>query len=110
VNALIALAKKGKAAYIDRWLGQRVTMIVERHNNAGNAYDAPDALSIQGAASFQSQRMASSSIIGTTENYLKAMIEITDNSMQNGTVYRWQHKARKTSICGAEDKAHIAGR
>jgi len=50
VERLLALAGRGKAAYIGRWLGREVEMVVE-HETA----DAPR-------------------IIGTTENYLKAEI------------------------------------
>ncbi len=50
VDRLLALAGRGKAAYIGRWLGREVEMVVE-HETA----DAPR-------------------IIGTTENYLKAEI------------------------------------
>jgi threonylcarbamoyladenosine tRNA methylthiotransferase MtaB len=54
VERLLALAGRGKHAYIQRWLGREVEMVVERETA-----DAPR-------------------IIGTTENYLKAEV-VTDS-------------------------------
>lgn len=51
VGSLLVLAQRGKQAYIQRWLGREVEMIVERDNDS------------------------TSTIIGTTENYLKAGLE-----------------------------------
>ncbi|GAB6276307.1 MAG: tRNA (N(6)-L-threonylcarbamoyladenosine(37)-C(2))-methylthiotransferase MtaB [Rectinema sp.] len=85
VERLLALARRGKHAYIGRWLGREVEMVVE-HETA----DAPR-------------------IIGTTENYLKA--EVISNSI--GDIHPGEAVKiviRDESKSGhAEIRAYLAG-
>jgi tRNA A37 methylthiotransferase MiaB len=64
VKRLLSLARQRKEAYVNRWIGKCVEMVIE-HEGRGIEDSQPRL------------------IIGTTENYLKAMIEASERVEQN---------------------------
>jgi len=69
VKRLLGLARQGKEAYVNRWIGKCVEMVIE-HERRG-IEDSQARL-----------------IIGTTENYLKAMIEESESVAHKIIPYR----------------------
>lgn len=69
VKRLLGLARQGKEAYVNRWIGKCVEMVIE-HERRG-IEDSQARL-----------------IIGTTENYLKAMIEASESVAHKIIPYR----------------------
>jgi len=65
VDRLLELAKHGKRSYIERWLGHEVEMVIE-HKASADKHNGDENM----ASDYASAR-----IIGTTENYLKAMMQ-----------------------------------
>ena len=73
VDRLLELAKHGKRSYIERWLGHEVEMVIE-HEASADKHNGDEN---------RATDYASARIIGTTENYLKAMIEASERVEQS---------------------------
>ncbi|MEJ5185408.1 MAG: radical SAM protein, partial [Rectinemataceae bacterium] len=88
VARLTALAKEGRARYIQRWLGSSVEMIIERSDGQEDGEEVTTASADD--HSLQSSSPARSCITGTTANYLKVLVEVPASmpheSLKPGTV------------------------
>jgi len=106
VGRLLALARRGKRAYIGRWLGRDVEMIVEHETSDAEDVEAPHSIGSQKGPVAAPVTAGIPRIIGTTENYLKAEIINTVSDIRPGKAIRVA--IRNASINGhAEIEAEL---
>jgi threonylcarbamoyladenosine tRNA methylthiotransferase MtaB len=80
------LGRKGRAAYIERWLGEEVQAVLERGSVGEDEDDAPPSSPSSGSAGRAPSspgRAPSSLCRATSENYLKLLVSLPQNCDQN---------------------------
>jgi threonylcarbamoyladenosine tRNA methylthiotransferase MtaB len=105
---LSELARAGKTAYVKRWAGKTVGVILEKNGNL----EADDEASPLGMTPGSDQATAKGRI-GTSSNYLKIWIEEVPESLRPGTWVRAAivglPNAGKTEADGADAEGIFAG-
>jgi len=79
VAALSELARSGKSRYVERWIGKRIGVILERSGNP----DADDEVSIEDKVS-SADPAPPRGRVGTSSNYLKVRVEDAPDSLPTG--------------------------
>ncbi|MFA5851645.1 MAG: tRNA (N(6)-L-threonylcarbamoyladenosine(37)-C(2))-methylthiotransferase MtaB [Spirochaetales bacterium] len=79
VTALSELARSGKSRYVERWIGKRIGVILEKSGNL----DADDEVSIEGRI-LSTDPAPIKGRAGTSSNYLKVRVEDAPDSMPAG--------------------------
>ena len=79
VAKLSALAREGKSRYVERWIGKRIGVILEKSDNR----DTDDEVSIEDKVPCAGQAPVEGRV-GTSSNYLKVQIEGAAFSLPSG--------------------------